>query len=54
MEEERQLYDSRRARVSALVGISEQQPAQRHQEQAESAPAARFGRAQPGSCRNRS
>ncbi|OGA84761.1 MAG: secretion protein HylD [Burkholderiales bacterium RIFCSPHIGHO2_01_FULL_63_240] len=35
VEEERQLYDSRRSELSALVGISEQQLAQRHQEQAE-------------------
>ncbi len=35
VEEERQLYDSRRNELSALVGISEQQLAQRRQEQAE-------------------
>ena len=35
VEEERQLYDSRRSELGALVGISEQQLAQRHQEQAE-------------------
>lgn len=35
VEEERQLYDSRRNEFSALVGISEQQLAQRRQEQAE-------------------
>ncbi|TDP87981.1 adhesin transport system membrane fusion protein [Aquabacterium commune] len=35
VEEERQLYDARRSELSALVGISEQQLAQRRQEQAE-------------------
>lgn len=35
VEEERQLYDARRNELSALVGISEQQLAQRRQEQAE-------------------
>ncbi len=35
VEEERQLYDSRRSELGALVGISEQQLAQRQQEQAE-------------------
>lgn len=35
VEEERQLYDSRRSELSALVSISEQQLAQRRQEQAE-------------------
>ena len=35
VDEERQLYDSRRNELGALVGISEQQLAQRRQEQAE-------------------
>lgn len=35
VDEERQLYDSRRSELNALVGISEQQLAQRQQEQAE-------------------
>ena len=35
VEEERQLYDSRRNELSALVGISERELAQRRQEQAE-------------------
>ena len=35
VDEERQLYDSRRSELEALMGISEQQLAQRRQEQAE-------------------
>jgi adhesin transport system membrane fusion protein len=35
VDEERQLYNSRRSELTALIGISEQQLAQRHQEQAE-------------------